>query len=173
MKKMINIRNSIIVILCITIICMSIGFILLSVKLKSKSNNQTYKVVFSEIKKSSSIKGSSNEPTSTAKIINNSSEIAMNFNLYSIHDEIIYNATIKNEGTIPVEIIDIMESPNYKLDKYKNLISPITITLTDVKGKIIKPNDTLNLKIIVYYNPGNTNSFKSLDYKIGLITKSK
>ena len=97
----------------------------------------------------------------------------MNFNLYSIHDEIIYNATIKNKGTIPVEIVDIMESPNYKIDKYKKMISPVTITISDIKGKVLNPKESINLKIIVYYNPGENNSSKSIDYKIGLITKSK
>ena len=36
MKNMLNIKNSIILVLCITIICMGIGFIVLSLELKSK-----------------------------------------------------------------------------------------------------------------------------------------
>ena len=35
MKKMINIRNTIIIVLCITIVLMAIGFIAISVKLKA------------------------------------------------------------------------------------------------------------------------------------------
>ena len=175
MKNMINIRNSIIVILCMTIICMTIGFIIMAVKLKIKNDSvQEYKVIFSEIKKASSIKGTSQEPTSSAKILDNSSEISMNFTLNSIHDEIIYIATIKNEGTMPAEIVDIMESPNYNDEKYKQEIHPITISTTDIKGKIIPPGETLNIKIIAYYNPSNNKpKTSSIDYKIGLISRSR
>ena len=45
MKKLINIRNSVIVILCITIICMSIGFIVISIDYtKNKNNNCLYNI---------------------------------------------------------------------------------------------------------------------------------
>ena len=40
MKKLISIRNVIIVILCITIICLGIGFIVLSLELKKAKNDR-------------------------------------------------------------------------------------------------------------------------------------
>lgn len=173
MKKMINIRNSVIIILCITIICMAIGFIVISVDYtKNKNLELSYNVVFNKIKKLSSVKGSNIEPKGEVKINDDSTEIEMKITMNSPHDELSYIATIENDGTVPIEILDIMESPDYKLDSFKKLISPVTITLSDVKGKVIKPNETLDLKIVFYYNSGSS-SPKTFDYKIGLITKSK
>ena len=173
MKKMINIRNSVIIILCITIICMAIGFIVISIDYtKHKNIDLTYSVIFDKVKKLSSVKGSNTEPKGIVKISENQSEIEMNITMNSVHDELSYIATIENNSTVPIEIVDIMESPDYKLDSFKKLINPVTVTLSDVKGKVIKPNETLDLKIVFYYNTGSTGS-KTFDYKIGLITKSK
>ena len=43
----------------------------------------------------------------------------MNITLESPHDELSFLATIENEGTVPIEIVDIMESPDSKLDSFK------------------------------------------------------
>ena len=173
MKKMINIRNSVIVILCITIICMAIGFIVISVDYtKNKNMDLSYNVVFTKIKQKSSVKGSNTEPKGKVLINDDSTEIEMNITMNSPHDELSFIATIENDSTVPIEILDIMESPDYKLASFKKLINPVTITLSDVKGKVLKPNETLDLKIVFYYN-GNASGTKTFDYKIGLITKSK
>jgi len=173
MKKMINIRNSVIIILCITIICMAIGFIVISIDYtKNKKKELSYNVVFNNIKKLSSVKGSNEEPKGIVKINDNSAEIEMNITMNAPHDELSYIATIENDGTVPIEILDIMESPDYKLNSFKKLINPVTITLSDIKGKVIKPGETLELKIVFYYNTGGS-GVKTFDYKIGLITKSK
>ena len=171
MKKLLNIRNSVIIILCITIICMAIGFIVISVDYTKKSNGLNYNVIFNNIKKTSSVKGSNTDPKGEVKIVDDS-EIEMKITMNAPHDELSYIATIENESTVPIEIVDVIESPNYKLDSFKKLINPVTITLTDVKGKVIQPNETLDLKIVFYYNSGSTGT-KTFDYKIGLITKSK
>lgn len=173
MKKLINIRNSVIIILCITIICMAIGFIVISVEYTKKAKeNLVYNVVFTKVKKLSSVKGSNTEPKGEVKINDNLSEIEMNITLESPHDELSFLATIENEGTVPIEIVDIMESPDYKLDSFKKLINPVTITLSDIEGKVIEPNETLDLKIVFYYN-GTASGTKTFDYKLGLITKTK
>ena len=173
MKKMINIRNSVIIILCITIICMAIGFIVISVDYtKNKNKDLTYNVEFTKIKELSSVKGSSTAPKGKVEINEDSTEIEMNITMNAPHDELSFLATIENKGTVPIEILDIMESPDYKLDNFKKLISPVTITLSDVKGKVIKPKETIDLKIVFYYNNGS-NGVKNFDYKIGLITRSK
>ena len=65
-----------------------------------------------------------------------------------------------------------MESPDYTINTFKNLINPVSITLSDIEGKVIEPKEKLNLKIVFYYNTENKGT-KSFDYKIGLITKSK
>lgn len=173
MKKMINIRNSVIIILCITIICMAIGFIIISVDYtKNKNKDLKYNVVFNSIKKTSSVKGSNTEPIGKVSINDDSTEIEMNITMNSYHDELSYTATIENEGTVPIEILDVMESPDYKLDSFKKLITPVTIKLSDIKGKVIKPNETLDLKIVFYYSSKDS-GIKNFDYKIGLITRSK
>ena len=103
MKKLINVRNNVIIILCITIICMAIGFIVISVDYTKKSKeNLSYKVVFTKIKKLSSVKGSNVEPKGTVNISENQSEIEMKITMNSPHDELSYIATIENEGTVPI-----------------------------------------------------------------------
>ena len=173
MNKMINVRNSVITILCITIICMAIGFIVISVDYtKNKNKNLEYSVVFKNIKSLSSVKGSNIEPKGKVAINDDSTEIEMHISMNAPHDELSYIATIENEGTVPIEILDIMESPDYKLDSFKKLINPVTITLSDVEGKVIKPKEKIDLKIVFYYNTGSS-GLKSFYYKIGLITRSK
>lgn len=173
MKKMINIRNSIIIILCITIICMAIGFIIISIDYTKKLKKDcSYDVLFTNIKKLSSVKGSNKEPTFKVNLNDNKEEIEMQITMNAPHDELSFITTIENKGTVPVEIIDIMESPDYNINTFKNIIDPVTITLSDIKGKTINPNETLNLKIVFYYNNGNKGT-KSFNYKIGLITRSK
>ena len=173
MKKMINIRNSVIIILCITIIFMAIGFIVISVDYTKRNNEDfSYNVSFTDIKKSSSVKGSTTEPKGKVKISDNNGEIEMQITMNSPHDELSYTTTIENKGSVPIEILDVMESPDYNLNSFKNLISPVTITLSDIKGKIIPPHETINLKIVFYYNSGNKGP-KTFDYKIGLITRSR
>ena len=73
--------------------------------------------------------------------------------------------------TVPAILIHL----DYKTDGFQNMIYPITITLSDVKGKIIPPGETLDLKVVVYYNKReNVNATpKSFSYKLGLITKSR
>lgn len=173
MKNMIKTRNSIIIILCLTIIFLSVGFILVSTKLKQLKDNNTYNVVFENVKLTNSVKGLTISPTSTAKIINNKQEVSMKFTLNAPHDEISYKVSITNKGTLPAKIIDIMESPDYKEQYFNKMISPVTISLTDIKNKVIEPEETIDLKIIVYYNPSiNPPTPKEFTYKIGLITKS-
>ena len=173
MKKLINVRNNVIIILCITIICMAIGFIVISVDYTKKSKkNLSYKVVFTKIKKLSSVKGSNVEPKVTVNISENQSEIEMKITMNSPHDELSYIATIENEGTVPIEIVNIIESPDYKLDSFKKLINPVTITLSDIEEKVIEPKELLDLKIVFYYN-GTATGSKTFDYKLGLITKTK
>ncbi|MBR5370274.1 MAG: hypothetical protein IK137_03105 [Bacilli bacterium] len=173
MNNRINIRNSIIVILCVTIIFMSIGFIIISVNYtKNKNKNISYNVVFNNIKKISSVKGSNIEPKGIVKISDDSTEIEMSITMNSVHDELAYVTTIENKGTVPIKILDIMESPDYKLDSFKKLINPITVTLSDIKGKVLEPKETVDLKIVFYYNTGKSEP-KNFDYKIGIITRSK
>ena len=75
---------------------------------------------------------------------------------------------------MPAEIVDIMASPNYQTDYYKKLISPVSISLSDVKGKIIPAGDDIDFKVVVYYNPSSTSNVKKIvPLKLGLLTKSR
>ena len=173
MKKLINIRNSVIIILCITVICMAIGFIVVSIELKKqKEVENSFNVVFTKIKKSSSVKGSTIEPIGEAKVNQNKHQLNMNFKLNAIHDELVYVATIKNIGTIPAEIIDVVETPNYQEEKFAKIISPVTIQLSEMENKVLQPDEETELKIIIYYNPSSENSKKEFDYSLSLLTKS-
>lgn len=175
MKNMIHIRNSVIVVLCITIVFMGIGFIVLSVNLKKeKDMTHSFDVSFVDVTKSSSVKGSNVEPAGKATIVENGKEVDMAFTVNAVHDELVYIATIKNKGTLAAEIVDIIESPDYKLDSFNKSINPVTITLSNIKGKIIPPGESIELKIVVYYNPStNAGGKKTFPYRIGLITKSR
>lgn len=176
MKNMIRIRNSLIIVLCITIVLLGIGFIVLSVRLKQK-NDETpvLKTVFTKFNKTSSVKGSDKEPTSKAEIINSGSEVEMKFKLNSAHDEITYVGIIENQGNLPCEIVDVMESPDYNNSELQKLIYPVSITMNNIKGKIIPPGEKYELKIVVYYNVRDNvvSTPKEFTYKIGLITKSR
>lgn len=174
MKRMIRIRNSVILVLSICIVLLGIGFIVLSVRLKHKNDEvHSFDVGFIEVKKSSSVKGSTIEPIGDAVVFNQKKEIHFSFTLHSVHDEIVYLATIRNNGTLPAEIVDVLESPNFQDPKLEKIISPVTITLSDIKGKILQPGEDITLKISVYYNPSSSAGKKTFDYTIGLITKSR
>lgn len=174
MKKMLNVRNIIIVILCITIICMGIGFIILSVELKNKKDEiKTYDIAITKVKKISSVKGSNIEPIGKINITSDGKILDMNFELNAIHDELTYIATIKNTGTMPAEIIDVLESPNYKEENFHKLIAPVSITISDIKGKILKAGESTDLKIFVYYKSSTAPvTKKNIPYKLGIISKS-
>ena len=176
MKNMIRIRNSVIIILCITVVSLAVGFIVLSVELKKKSDEvPSLDVSFVDISKTNSVKGSDIEPDSKSEIISNGKEIEINYTMNSTHDEVTYVATIENKGNLPAEIVDIIESPDYKKDEFKKLIYPITINLSDINGKIIPPGEKVDLKIIAYYNSNNgvSPTSKSFSYKLGIIARSR
>ena len=175
MKKMINIRNGIIIILCVTIVFMGIGFIILSVELKTKKDEvYTLNLAFTKVEKASSVKGSNIEPVSTAEIMSGGMELSMNFTLNAIHDEVTYIATVENKGTLAAEVVDLMQSPNFDDPVMKSVIYPVSVTVSDLVGKIIPPGEEKTVKIVVYYNPSNMQvTKKNFNYKLGLITKSR
>lgn len=173
MKKMINFRNCLIAILCVTIIFLSIGFVVLSIKLKDiEEDISVYDLSFVSVEKKSSVKGSNIEPVSSASIEANKKEIAFSFDMNSNNDEVVYVANIRNNGNMKVRIVDIMESPDFGIDPYKTSIAPIVINMSDIKDKIIEPGKEVELRISVLYDSKtNVNVKKKFNYKIGLITE--
>lgn len=171
MKKF-GVKNIIIVFLCLTIIFLCVGFALISKELeKVKDERHFYDVVFDSIEKVSSVKGGTYEPVSEASIVKEGKEINFSYKLYVTNDEITYNAVIKNNGTFKVKILDLLESPNLGTGLNK-LITPVTITYTDLIDKELEPGEKQDLKIVVTYNPSTMISgLREFNYTLGLITK--
>lgn len=178
MKSMIKVRNSLIIILCFTIVCMGVGFIFLALKLDEKNKDKPYfNVVFYSVREETSVKGGTISPSATNSITNNGKEVSMNFKLNSPHDEFAYTIIIKNEGNIPAEIYNIKETPDYTNNATaKKEIAPIVITHSDVVGKILQPNDEIQMKVLAVYNnqkdKNNSLTPKKVDYQLTLIAAS-
>ena len=175
MLNKINIRNSIIVILCFTIIVLCIGFSVLSVELKKeKETDFVFYVVFDDVVRSSSVKGSSTEPFGKAEIINQKMGINFNFSLSFTHDEITYVATIKNNSDVSCEIVDVVLSPNYLNGDFKKQIAPVEVTTTDLKGKVIPPKEEVEYKVTAYYMPSTLPiSSKNFSFQANILAKSR
>ncbi len=174
MKKMINIRNNIIIVLCITIVLMAIGFVAISMRLKSyQDKEESFNVVFYEASRQNTTKGSNKSPVGDVSIDSSGKILNMNFSLFAAHDELTYSVIVKNKGTLPAKIIKVHKNPDYDIETYKKLIYPVTITTSDIEGKTLLPGEELEYKIIVYYNPSiNSNVTKNFSYNIALITES-
>ena len=174
-KKLINIRNLIIVALCITIIFLGIGFSILSVKLKEKSeDNLIFDVAITKVVQNTSIKGDIYSPTATHELSNHDKTITTKLSLYAPFDEVSYTLTVENRGTITAEILDIIESPNYTTDTTNMLnISPVEITYYDVVGTILEPNETTEIKVVASYKPAITIVPRHFTYSLTILTESK
>lgn len=170
MKKMLKLRNSIIVILCFTVICMAIGFSILSAKLETYKETKPYfNVIFSEVKEETAVKGGKVSPRCENSIIRSSKEVNMNCTLHTPHDELSYFVIIKNTGNLDATIVSIKESPNYSDTSINNPIYPVKITYTDVTGKILKPEEEITMKVYIKYpKPQNNISNYQRDFKYSL-----
>ncbi len=169
MKKMINIRNSIIIVLCVTIILMGIGFIVLAYSYNSNSKDATFDLSFVKVKDISYVKGGKTPPIGKSSITNRGKEINLNFTLSTTYDQVTYTILIRNEGTLPAEILDIKENPDYTHDSLKNTIKPITITKSDIIGQVISPGDEVELTVQATYGESSVNIKKNIDYQLALI----
>lgn len=173
MKKLmdrINIRNLVIIILCITVILMAIGFSVLSMKLNV--DDPYYNVEFTKIEQTSSVKGGSINPDSTYKIKSSGQRVNFNFQLNNPYDEIIYKLTIKNKGNMPVEIKDIVEYPEYSTDlKAKEKIYPVKISYNDVVDTVLEAGQSTEINLVVQYAMGEK-AKKDIDYSLVLVTSS-
>ena len=180
MKKDNKIKNTIIVILCITIVSMAIGFIVLSMRLESyKNEEEVFDVRFTTVKLLSSIKGGENDPIGHFDVEKTGKILDMDFQLFKEHDEIDYEVTIKNEGTVPATIVSLFSSPDYRSKDVIKSISPVTISISDISGKLLEPGEETTIKISVIYNVPSTptvatkSKTMNLSGKIGIIAESK
>jgi len=174
MKKMINIRNSIIIMLCITVICMGIGFAVLSMQLsKEKKDEPYFNVSFIKVKEEPSAKGGAIAPIGTHSITNSGKELSMKFTLNVPNDELAYSIIVKNEGNIPAKIVNIKETPDYINDvKAATEIYPVTITHSSIIGKVLGPGEEETIKLMVMYNQAQTPKPKEISYNLSLIAAS-
>ncbi|MBQ8132375.1 MAG: hypothetical protein IJ193_07790 [Bacilli bacterium] len=173
MRK-ISIRNLIIALLCVTVICMAVGFSILSIKLENlKKKEEKFLVVFTKVKEDTSVKGGTKTPTGENSITNKGQTVNMKFTMYSPQDELAYNLVVKNKGTLDAEIIDLIAVPDYVNDSDdKNSIYPVTVSTTDVKGKVLAPGEETMVKVVVIYNPVLKVTTRSIPYQLSLLTKS-
>lgn len=169
-----NIRNFIIVMLCITIIFMGIGFVALAKKLEAKNEEkQIFDVEIISVKEETPIKGGTIDPIGTKEINSNGKIINFNFTLNAPHDELAYTISVKNKGTIPAKIVSFSGIPDYiNNNKYKELISPVSISHTNLKNKVIEPGETITMKLLVVYNMSKTSLPVNVPYDMALIVES-
>ena len=170
MKKMINIRNSIIIVLCVTIIIMGIGFVFLAMKLNNSSQDAVFDISFIKTEEPSYIKGGKNSPSVKSSITNRGKEINLNFTLSTSYDQVVQTILIRNEGTLPAEIIDLKENPDYSNDLLSKSIEPITISHNDIIGTILNPGEEVELKVSAMYNESTINVNKNVQYQVSLVT---
>ena len=169
MKK-INIRNSLIIILSVTIVLLAVGFIAVSVKYNNlKTRDNTFNVDFVKVKKVTSSKGSNKEPKGVLEITKNSKIIDMSFELFSPKDELVYDIYVKNTGTNEIEIVELLMSPDF-VKNNKQQIAPIEITLTDISGKILEPNEETMVRLKVSYKNNQNKEEKKVKGQLGIIS---
>ncbi len=175
MKKNVNIRSLIIIILCLTIILLGIGFILLANKLNAKNNEeQIFAVEITKVEASTAVKGGAFSPVGTKEITNSGKSVNFNFTLYAPKDELAYTITIANTGNIKARLIDVIDSPNYiKDERNKDLIYPVTITHSSIKNKVLSPGDTATVKVIVNYGMSKESKQVTIPYQLSILATSK
>ena len=66
----------------------------------------------------------------------------------------------------------ISSSVIFGFSSLNKLITPVTITYSDIIDKELEPDEKLDLKIVVTYNPSTMISgLREFSYTLGLITK--
>lgn len=173
MKKLLVIKNNIIVILCLTILVLSIGFVLVSVKMERLNNtDDIFDVRFTKVRQITSIKGGIVEPESKLKISKNGKILNFSYNMNTEHDEIDYEVIVTNNGTIPAVIDEIIMSPDYTDTEVASSIKPLVVNVSDISGKLLDPGEEATIKFSVIYNSDVVSGNKSIAGKIGIIAES-
>ena len=171
MKNKINIKNIIIISLLFAVIVLVFGFIFLSVKLENKNNEeQKLKVEFTEIKSETPVKGGVVSPSETQEFINEGMTAKFNFTLSTPQDEIAYTITIKNTGTMPAKIVNILSEPDYINNNIaKESILPIVVNMTPITKNKLNPGEEQEIKLIVSYGNDVEIKQKNIPYQITIL----
>lgn len=181
-EKKDNGKNIVIITLCSTIIVMAIGFIALSIKIDHvNSEEKVFDVAFIGVRQISSIKGGVYDPNGELTIDTEGKILHMDFTMYEEHDEIDYEITLENKGNVDASIVKLLMSPDFEEKSVAKDILPISISISDISGKILEPGEEATVKLTVIYN--STTPMKAVDEnanmqekklsgKIGLIAES-
>lgn len=174
MKAPLNIRNWIIIMLCVTIVCMAIGFAFLSMQLEERNSKvPTHDVSFTNINPRTPVQGGTIPPSATTNITNSNQTINFKFNLYAPTDEVSYRITIKNKGTIDAEIVALIEYPDYLNDQTAaQTIFPVEVKHNNIIGKVLAPGEETELNVAATFNYKALAQPMTVPYQITLITKS-
>ena len=142
MRAKLKTKNIIIIILCITIILMGIGFSIMSVDLNKYTKNKQFDVSIRNVVKGTTT-GNKTNPISAYKLLDNNKTVKFTFSLSDITDSINYKVTIKNNGNIDAKIDNIVFSNNYNQDL-------VEVKNNNLKGKVLKKGeeDNLNIEIV-------------------------
>lgn len=160
--------------LSFTLIVLTGGFVVLTMKLNDVKNNvESFDVSFTDIQKVSSIKGGEKDPNGKLEITSYGKMVDMDFDLFMEHDEMQYDIKIVNNGTISASIVNLFMSSDGLDDK------DVSISLSDLSGKIIDPGEEITARLSIYYKGDTTNSDvqkrvidKKVTGKIGLLVDS-
>ncbi len=176
MSKYIRVKNIVIVALCITVVIMAAGYIILAIEIDKLQNvDSVFDVSFTNVKQISSIKGGSAEPSGSIDIQDSGKSLKMNFILNEVHDEIDYEITIQNRGTMDVALIDLIMSPDFTDFAILQAYDPISISLSTINGRILEPDEEATVKLSVFYNPVSSPSLegmKKISGKVGILAES-
>ncbi|MBQ3307252.1 MAG: hypothetical protein IJG68_03550 [Bacilli bacterium] len=174
MNQFIRIKNIVMIMLCVAVIMMAAGYVVLSMQLDNlKQQKSSFAVSFINAKKISSIKGGTKEPIGELKIDKTGKVIGMNFVLYEVHDEIDYEITVKNSGTMSASIMDLLVTPDFTDNTIMKTYSPISMQVSSIGGRILEPGEETTVKLSVFYsNTESESTMKKISGKIGLLAES-
>ena len=138
-----------------------------------KEDKGVFKIEFVNVEKLNPIQAGAFSPTSNATIINNGLSLDMSFDLYTPNDEITYVATIKNTSKTKGKIVNIIRQPDYLNDQSSiDRIYPCKITMNNIVGKILNPEDEVKLNITANYQNSNRKSRGiNIPYEISILTE--
>lgn len=160
--------------LSLTLIVLTGGFVVLSMKLKDEKNKvEVFDVSFVDIQKVSSIKGGDNDPNGKLEITSLGKIVNMDFDLFMEHDQIQYDIKIVNNGTISASIVDLFMNSEGINDR------DVSISLSDLSGKIIDPGEEITARLSIYYSGATSGGDvqkrvveKKVTGQIGLLVES-
>ena len=172
MKRLVKNKNILIIILCITIILLSIGYALIAIRLKEReATDKIYDVSITNIQEGTAIRGGEVLPTSKSDIINGNKTADFTFNLQNPGDTLTYIITIKNNGNLKAKIDGLSESPDYlNSNTQANMILPVIINHNDITNQELNPGEEINLTISIEFTSNGLPMEKIIPYKISILS---